>query len=159
MNGWIFQGNPEKFKIDNYLVRQQEILWLVRPEFLACKIEVGDTVFMWRSDGRQKGTGGIIALGQIVHQPELQLDDAPDLWIETITAPEAMRVRIGIEEKRFTREEGMLLRKDLKEHPEIKDLWILKRPAQTTFPLKIEHLHILLDLWKKERQNRGVTRG
>ena len=154
MNGWIFQGNPKKFKIDEYLLRQEEILWLVRPEFFAGKIEVGDAAFIWRSDGLRKGTGGIVARGQIVHEPELRQDDVPDLWIESVASKPAMRVRIRIEEKRLLPQHGMLLRTHIKEHPELKDLWILKWHSQTTFPIKAEHLHILLDLWKEEGEKR-----
>jgi hypothetical protein len=155
MNGWIFQGNPKKFKIDEYLLRQEEILWLVRPESFAGKIEVGDAAFIWRSDGLQKGTGGIVARGQIVHEPEFRQDDVPDLWIESVANQTAMRVRIRIGEKRLSPQDGMLLRTDIKEHPVLKNLWIIKRPSQTTFPIKADHLHILLDLWKEEGEKRS----
>ena len=62
MKGWIFQGNPTKFKIDDYLLLRNEIHWLVRPEGYAKRIEPGDIAFIWRSDGPRRDTGGLVAL-------------------------------------------------------------------------------------------------
>lgn len=148
MNGWIFQGNPTKFKVDQYLLLKNEILWLVRPERYAKRMEPGDPAFIWRSDGLEKGTGGIVAYGEVLDTPATMEDDAPDLWINPITAPRALRVRIRILDKRFSQATGMLLRTVLKDHPSLKELWILKWHSQTAFPVSGTQLRDLISLWE-----------
>jgi len=64
MKGWIFQGNPTKFKVDQYLLSKNEILWLVRPAKYANRIEPGDLAFIWRSDGSKKGTAELLLVAK-----------------------------------------------------------------------------------------------
>ena len=81
MSTWIFQGNPKLFHMDEYLsARQhQQIVWSVRQKHFLRTISVGDEVYIWRADGRGKGTGGIVAKGMITSTPRDMLDDAPQL--------------------------------------------------------------------------------
>jgi len=62
MNTWIFQGNPRVFDIDNYVNKHRFIWWSLRQEHFLDRIEI-DEVFLWRSDGGQRGTGGNISKG------------------------------------------------------------------------------------------------
>jgi 5-methylcytosine-specific restriction enzyme A len=64
MNTWIFQGNPRVFDIDNYVKNHKYIWWSLRQEYYFEKVQIGDVVFLWRSDGGQRGTGGIPSKGK-----------------------------------------------------------------------------------------------
>jgi hypothetical protein len=60
MATWIFQGKPNTFDIDGYLEQcDSSVTWSVRQH--AKDIAVGDTVFLWRSegDGKQRGAGAM----------------------------------------------------------------------------------------------------
>jgi hypothetical protein len=151
MKGWIFQGNPTKFQVDQYLLLKNEILWLVRPEGYAKRIEPGDIASIWCSDGLKKGTGGIIASGEVLDTPTIREDDAPDLWISPITTPRALRVRIRILDRRLSQASGMLLRTVLKEHPSLKELWVLKWHSQTVFPVSGTQIRDLISMWESSR--------
>ena len=151
MRGWIFQGNPTKFKVDQYLLSKNEIVWPVRPEKYAKRMEPGDLAFIWRSDRTQKGTGGVVACGEVLDAPALMEDDAPGFWIERITSPLALRIRMGTLERRLSPQAGMLLRTDLEGHPTLKALWILKWRSGTVYPLDGAQLHDLLALWQASK--------
>ena len=67
MPKWIFQGNPKQFTINkdkfpdlhdlNQYVKDGKIIdWSIRQKHH--EIKSGDEVFIWRSDGGEKGTGG-----------------------------------------------------------------------------------------------------
>ena len=117
MSSWIFQGNPKNFRVDEYLQRQNVILWTIRQSHFADKISVGDEVYIWRSDGDKPKSGGIIAKGRIVSNPQNIEDDAPELWIEPQEKIIALRVKIELEEICLTEGKGMLKRIDLKRDP------------------------------------------
>jgi hypothetical protein len=119
---WIFLGNPNRFDVDAYLERQRRIMWTVNPRRA---IDVGDRAFMWRADGKQKGTGGVVAVGWVEAKPEMLPDDAPNLWRSTPLEPflgNALRIRITLDDVRLTPQEGMLLRLNLETVPELSGL-------------------------------------
>lgn len=60
MSTWIFQGNPTRFNIDEYILENETILWSIRQEHLAKHIKIDDEVFIWRSDGDRKGSGELL---------------------------------------------------------------------------------------------------
>jgi hypothetical protein len=155
MKGWIFQGNPKKFNVDNYLLFKKDITWLVRPQRYSKEIQPGEIAFIWRADGSEEGSGGVVAQGEVLASPAVIDDDAPHLWIEPIVRGAALRVRIAISETRLSASSGMLGRLDLKQHPLLKDLWILGWRSQTVYPLSPEHLKELFSLWEASRLGRG----
>ena len=57
MNTWIFQGNPTRFNVDDYLLENENIWWSIRQEHLAKHIKINDEVFIWRSHGGEKEVG------------------------------------------------------------------------------------------------------
>jgi len=68
---WILQCNPERFDIDRYLAENDDLLgWFIRQRHFVDRMEEGDEVFIWRSDGGRKDTGGIIARARVVGSPE-----------------------------------------------------------------------------------------
>ena len=59
MTTWIFQGNPQRFNIDDYLAANRDIRWLVTR--YADRISEGDVVYLWRTNRRGKDDAAIVA--------------------------------------------------------------------------------------------------
>src|SRR5690625_1386008 len=134
MNHWIFQGSPKHFPVSEYVAEKEIIGWDIRQKHLKDKVGVGDKVFIWRADGGESGTGGIIALTEIIS--------------EVYELDENLRVNLRVEEHRITKESHMLMRHDLKEIPEVMNLRIIKVPQGTNFLLSKEEYDRILKLWK-----------
>ena len=148
MNYWIFQGNPKRFEVDeiiypdvknmdDYILNNQIIDWNIKQKHFIDDLQVGDKVFIWRSNGEETGSGGIIALGEI--KKLSTQDDSPS-------------VQIKISERKMTKEEGKLSISHLKNIPETKNLLILKAPQSTNYKLTEKEFDILFSFWK-EPQN------
>ena len=78
---WIFQGNPNRFDIDDYFSRYTYIYWsapINQKEF-----EIGNKAFIWRSGAQ----AGLVAIGVIKEKPaprkDVQIQEAlgDDLWV------------------------------------------------------------------------------
>jgi MoxR-like ATPase/predicted RNA-binding protein with PUA-like domain len=147
MSYWIFQGNPKRFTIDkekypdlhdiNSYIKDGKIIdWSVRQKHHVNDIKIGDHVFIWRSDGEEKNSGGIIALAEVVSEPIMKDNDIP-------------AVELKVKECRLTEEEGMLLRQQLKELPETKQLLILRAPQMTNYKLSEEEFTYVSDYWNQ----------
>ncbi|WP_117170205.1 AAA family ATPase [Paraliobacillus sediminis] len=145
MTSWIFQGNPKRFSInndkypdihdiDNYVKKGKVIDWTIRQKHFVKDIQIGDEVLIWRSDGEEKNSGGVIALTEIVNGPYE-------------TDGENMAVELKVKACRLTESEGMLLRPKLKEMPETTNLLILKAPQSTNYKLKEEEFEYLMYYW------------
>lgn len=65
---WIFQGNPNRFDVDDYLSRYTYIYW--RAPTNQKELEIGDKAFIWRS-GLQ---AGLVAIGIIKEKPTPRKD-------------------------------------------------------------------------------------
>lgn len=57
MNTWIFQGNPKRFNVDDYVLGNEIIWWSIRQESLVKHVQINDEVFIWRSDGEVRELG------------------------------------------------------------------------------------------------------
>ncbi|WP_455539444.1 AAA family ATPase [Terrisporobacter sp.] len=134
-NTWIFQGNPKVFDVDTYLKENKVVTWDIRQERFADKIKNNDEVYIWRSNGKQ--AGGIIAYGKVIK--ELYLDDENHKVVD-----------IDIIEYRLTKEDGMLLRDDLKNDKVASNLSIIKQPNSTNFEVNEEQSEYLNKLWNRE---------
>jgi len=99
MTNWIFQSNPIHFGIDEYLQRQRIIMWSIRQKCFKDEISIGDTVYIWRSDGHKLKSGGIIAKGEIKSLPQKMKDDALDLWDEKLRSSVTFALRVKIYQK------------------------------------------------------------
>lgn len=133
-NTWIFQGNPKQFDVDTYVKENKIITWNIRQERFVKQIKNNDEVFIWRSNG--KNPGGIIAYGKVVREAYIE-DDINQVDIE-------------VEEYRLTKEDGMLLRDDLKRYMITSNLSIIKQPTGTNFYVNEEQREHLKKLWNKE---------
>lgn len=133
MGKWIFQGNPKQFPVNEYIRDNDIITWSIRQRQYIDEIKKGDLVFIWRSDGGKKNTGGIIALTEVVSEP-FEKDGA-------------QKVELKILDRRLTAEEGMLFRHELKEIPETMNLRIFKISQQTNYRLTEEEFKHLKNFW------------
>jgi predicted RNA-binding protein with PUA-like domain len=154
MSSWIFQGNPNLFHIDEYLsARQhQQIVWAVRQKHFIKDITVGDEVYIWRANGHNPGTGGIVAKGAITSAPEDMLDDAPELWVKPQDPLWDSRVEILLDEVRLTKEQGMISRVSLQTDPCVCAMRILRFYSETNCKLDTPHAKHIGELWDKQRR-------
>ena len=96
MQHWIFQANPDRFDVDQYVARQDNILWLVSQSHFRDDINLGDRVYIWRSQGKRfkNKVYGVIAEGTISGPPEVLPDDCPDLWRSDDALQESPQLRV-----------------------------------------------------------------
>ena len=152
MTTWIFQGNPRRFPtINNYLRTHKQIWWCIRQEHFIDKIKIGDDVYIWRSNGGDPLSGGIVAKGEITSLPQEIEDDVPDLW--TGGQENRHRVNIDINDTRLNEEEGMVRRIDLIKDDGINGMRILRFPIETNHQLEPRHINYINGLWERKRKN------
>jgi 5-methylcytosine-specific restriction enzyme B len=96
MSYWIFQGNPKQFDVDTYLQKSEKVTWSIRQKQYSEKTSIGDQVFIWRSDGGKKNSGGVIALCEIISEPYTNQEDE-------------LEVELKVKEYRLTPEKGILM--------------------------------------------------
>lgn len=151
MTKWIFQGSPLRFTIDkekyphlhdidDYVKNGKIIDWSIRQTHFQNDIQLGDMVFIWRSNGDVMDSGGIIALTEVVTAPYLQDGD------------EFPRVELKVLDARLTKSDGMLMRHKLKQLPETEKLLILRAPQMTNYKLTDEEYRYLFQYWQKPNQ-------
>lgn len=152
MRTWIFQGNPEIFDIDGYLSKAvEEISWRVAR--YADEIGVGDTVYIWKSQGGDKENAGIIAECEVVEQPRSQLEDpvALPFWKDHEELGEAVRARLKL--LRVSNKREVLKREWLRDDSALNNLLILRQAAGTNFPVTEIEARRLKVLWSKIGQD------
>lgn len=91
MTSWIFQGNPSIFDIDGYLHSTPgAITWLAKQN--ATEIAVGDTVYLWRSQGKASAErrSGVIASAEVIF-PAAPMVDEPESTQKMVGAPARRR--------------------------------------------------------------------
>ena len=145
---WIFQGNPKTFDIDGYLNASSGVIsW--RVSRYADQIEVGDCVYIWRSQAGDVGTAGIIAEGTIVEAPMMQADDplARPFWMTPPSSDQLLRAKIRI--NRIASKREMLKLDWMKEDSILQSMLILRQAAGTNFPVTDEEADRLKQLWEK----------
>lgn len=147
MNTWIFQGNPTKFNVDAYLLENDVITWSMRQKHLVKHIEIGDTVFIWRSDGDAKGSGGIVAKAQVMSLPQdyINSEESAQYWYEDVTEA-YLAVHLKVLEVNV---EYLLKRTDLLQHEFLQHLPILKIKNNTNYLLTPELGTALVKEWEE----------
>jgi hypothetical protein len=136
----VFQGNPTRFDIDDYVARYPELIYWDTPRH-AKEISVGDRAFLWRS-GLNAGAIAIETVvepptaGSTVLHPEAL---GNDLWRSDETDPEEAKTGIHLDEVASLKRMGMSLgvqlratltspKRPLSPHPmERSSLWIASR--------------------------------
>ena len=145
---WIFQGNPKKFEIDEYVARYPELIYWYTPRY-ASEIQVGDRVFIWRSGDE----AGAVAIGSVVEKPmpgaKVKHPEAlgADLWSVDRLDVNEIKTGIRLEDVRLTTEEGMLSRESIKAHPILALSTIIRMANGTVFRLSSEERAVLEGMW------------
>lgn len=148
MSTWIFQGNPEVFDIDGYLAASAGLIkWRVTR--YADQIAVGDSAYLWKSQGEDASSAGILAEGTIAELPAVQKDDPASaaFWRKKPENDEVMRVTIRL--NRIASKKEMLKREWMKDDSALKNLLILRQPSGTNFPVEEGESKRLGQLWRK----------
>jgi len=145
--GWVFQGNPKMFDIDDYLSRYPELIYWRTPRY-AADIAVGDRAFLWRA-GKESGA---IAIGRVVEPPtpanRVQHPEAlgDDLWIAERPDPAETKTGIRIEELRIAPSE-MVPRSLVKADSLLATTPLITMPNSTVFRLSPQETEALERLW------------
>lgn len=126
-SAWILQSNPDLFRIDEALQALDEDDWEIRQ--YTRRVRAGDRVYIWRAGER----AGILADGIVLESPTIRpASVGTEFWIERAHG-ERLEYRAMVRyERRFT---PPLLRSDLRYHPALSGLSILRRPLGTVFPV------------------------
>lgn len=146
MQTWIFQGNPQRFNVNDYLLENERIWWSVRQEHLAVKMKLNDEVFIWRSDGATKASGGVVARAQIVSLPQEYSNDDDSLgyWYEDMNRDTYLAVELKVLEEDV--DEG-IKRIELIKHERLSDMLILRLRQNTNYLLPEHHSEYLRKMW------------
>lgn len=146
MRTWIFQGNPKIFNVDDYLLENQFIWWSIRQAYYAKDINIGDEVYIWRSDGNNRGSGGIVARTLVNSPPQYYTNDdrSKSYWHENITDEPYLAVELKVIEVII---ENGIKRYELMEHDELSDLKILRLKQNTNYLVDDQHANQLRQLW------------
>ncbi|MFF0828146.1 EVE domain-containing protein [Brevibacillus sp. NPDC003359] len=146
INTWIFQGNPNRFKVDDYLRENQDIVWSIRQEHYVKDVQVGDRVYIWRSEAGKQGYGGIVARATVIGLPLSRKDVTSEYWVTPSDAYEVLpRVPMHVEE--LALEGNHLNREFLKKNAVLSDLLILKMSNNTNYLLSNAQAEELLQQW------------
>lgn len=153
MNTWIFQGNPKVFNIDGYVTNRRQIWWSLRQTHYEKKVQLGDEVYLWRSDGGRKGSGGILAKTIVIGLPTIRTnEDAREYWYTDDWKTLSLAVCLEIEEVRL--HEGFLKRVELNNNSVLKDMLIFRFSQQTNYLLEEIHAQELRHLWNEYGVNK-----
>lgn len=145
--GWVFQGNPKTFDVDDYLSRYPELIYWRTPRY-ASEIALGDRAFLWRAGSES----GAIAIGSVVELPtpanRVKHPEAlgDDLWIAEMPEPTENKTGIRIEELRVIPSE-MVPRGLVKADALLGATTLITMPNGTVFRLSAAETEALERLW------------
>ena len=158
MAAWVFQGNPEKFDINDYVARYPELIYWRTPRY-AKEILVGDRAFLWRSGPE----AGAIAIGTVIEPPTrgsaVRHPEAlgTDLWRAEEPDPEEAKTGIHLDEIRLSVEDGYVPRGAAKDDPDLGKATIITMPNGTVFPLAHPQTSALERLWGLSARDDGAA--
>lgn len=129
---WIFQANPNKYRIEESLQIEGAELWNLNQH--TTEVEVGDRVLVWIS-GRK---AGIYAIGTVTTSPLLQADSTTgqEYWRDPREGRRA-KARVGVRYDRVLLDRP-LGKTYLEWDPQLRNLAILRRPRGTNFTVSEE---------------------
>ena len=146
--GWVFQGNPNRFDIDDYLSRYPELIYWRTPRY-AADIAVGDRAFIWRAGNNS----GAIAIGTVVEvaTPASHVNHpnalGDDLWVSEIPDPDESKTGIHIEELRLTAADDMVPRVSVQADALLASTTLMRMPNGTVFKLSADETRAMERLW------------
>lgn len=154
-NCWIFQASPKKYDINTELVEKPEhTYWRVSQH--KNEIKVGDEVFIWRGDEKNKREDfprGVIAYG-IICEEAVPVDvnnlDAcrKDLYFSNEEFKEhCLRVKLKLHDIRLTLDDGMIPAFLLKEDVLLGEMAVVHGFPQTNISLNADQALALKKMW------------
>ena len=149
---WLFQGNPSRYDIDDYVSRYRYLYWTANRS--RASMRLGDPVVLWRA-GRDAGA---IAVGRVTELPCPKADVrypeclGDDLWRDSPDSPTDFKVGIEIDESRLDREDGLISRDQFLESPTLAASQIIRSPTGTVFRLTEDEAREFLALWRSATQ-------
>ena len=147
---WIFQGNSQRFDVDDYVARYPQLIYWRAPRFGA-RIAVGDRAYIWRSG---EG-GGVVASGFVVESavPESQVRVpqalGDDLWVKDKPTSDELKVGITLDSIRLSMPEGMLSRSDVQGDAALSQSTIIRMANNSVFHLDDVQSARMDALWAK----------
>ncbi len=153
MTTWIFQCNPDIFDVDKLLNDGVNAV-LFAANQNANRMQVGDRVYIWRSQGKDKAVAGIVAKGVLLDRPSVREDDSAGrkYWRDSKNATaQTSRVSLRIDEVANKKE--VLQRAWMLGDPILSGLKILKMASASNYLLEGPHLERIEGLW----ENTGVN--
>src|SRR5262249_58518774 len=75
---WAYNANPAIYRIQEAIHATPIDLWTTKGR----DMRVGDRVLFWQTLGRRGTQRGIVALGEVLSDPEMLNDDANPFWAE-----------------------------------------------------------------------------
>ncbi|MFC1799290.1 HNH endonuclease [Candidatus Eisenbacteria bacterium] len=159
MSTWIFQGNMDRFDVDDYLTGEQLIYWTVTHKSHQRKVTVGDPVFIWRAKGSFRCSAGVVAKayvcepcrpkGKVAHPERLREGHwrSPDLEVGTIKAG------LLLEDTRLTPGSGMLTRDHVASDPVLARSQIIRARVGSNFLLNNQQADRLSTLWRSAKDS------
>jgi hypothetical protein len=154
MRTWIFQGNPDDFDLDAYFATNPiQFPWLVTR--YSNEIAVVDRVYIWRTQGNQKGVAGIIAEAEVIAPVALlpAAADAIPFWLGDASVATETRPRAILRFVRSAKPREIIRRDWCAEDPVLRALPNLKMAAATNYPLTREQGERLAALWSRTGHN------
>lgn len=134
MKTWIFKENQKIFHINEYVTKNEIVTWTLKIKKFQEEINIGDRVFIWRTEGIEY-PGGIIALTEVKSKPYYSEKE------------DATVIDLKVKESRISEEENMLLRSDLKKSVKTKFLSIIRSPQGTNFKCTDSEGENLINYW------------
>jgi hypothetical protein len=153
MNTWIFQGNPDKFNIDEYLRRTKDIYWSVTLPKYQNEIKIGDIVYIWRAKGSNNAISGIVAFGVVNEEckpreevkNKLALYD--ELWIEDYSEASQTKAGIKLKEIRLSPDNGMITSEIFEQDPILAQSQLIKTRVGSNFLLNETQSLLVEQYW------------
>jgi len=153
MKTWIFQGNPDKFGIDEYLHKSREIYWSVTIPKHQNEIAIGDEVYIWRAKGSQHAISGMVAFGVVNEEckPRENLNNRlnlyDDLWTESFSEASNIKAGVAVKEVRLSPLDGMLTAEELIKDPVLSKMQILTARVGSNFLLNEPQSQLIKNYW------------
>ena len=134
---WIFQANPNKYRIEEALRDKSEDYWNLRQH--AAAVHIGDRVLIWVSGDE----AGIYALGTVMTEPAIRAD-APEAGPYWRPPESGVRPRPRV----LVRFDNTFLDQPLKKtflltDPILQGLRVISFPRATNFPVSDEQWQAL----------------
>ena len=146
---WIFQGNPDRFRVMDYLhAGLLRISWSVNRYSEA--ISVGDRVYIWQTAGKSKAQSGIVASCTVASEPWSGPDheEALPYWVKPADVS-STALRVWLRPGKVANKQEVIKREWLISDPACSGLSILRQAAGTNYPVTTSEATRLEALWSK----------